>query len=110
MEIFGIIIVVVTIILVFSIWSYMLSPKGMERRLTKMGNIVAKAQNNIINNNQDIMKDSATKTANINKEAVKTYAHSIKEGFEDIDTIYCKHCGIEIDSDSTFCKKCGKQV
>lgn len=86
------------------------SPKHLEKRLTKYGGVAARAQNNIINNNEDILKETANKTADINKDAVKTIAHSVKEGFLDNSTVYCKHCGAEIDADSTFCKKCGKQL
>ena len=30
--------------------------------------------------------------------------------FEEIDMMYCKHCGKRIESDSTFCKYCGKRL
>ena len=69
---------------------------------------VARAQNNVIKNNEEILKQTANKTANINKDAVKTMAHAIKEGFTE-ELIYCKHCGVAIDSDSKFCKSCGKE-
>jgi predicted amidophosphoribosyltransferase len=36
--------------------------------------------------------------------------HSVKDGLSDDNTIFCKHCGTEIDEDSTFCKKCGKKI
>ena len=57
-----------------------------------------------------MLKETANKTADINKDAVKTIAHSVKEGFSDENTIYCKYCGTPIDSDSTFCKNCGKKL
>lgn len=86
------------------------SEKGIEKTLTKMANATIRAQNNVINNNEDILKETADKTANIKKDAVKTIAHSIKEGFSDDDTIYCKYCGAQIDEDSKFCKNCGKEL
>lgn len=85
------------------------SQKGMEKMITKYGNIAAKAQNNIITNNEEILKDTANKSANIHKDAVKTIAHSVKEGLTDNNKVYCKYCGAQIDEDSKFCKKCGKQ-
>lgn len=84
------------------------SAKGLEKTLTNLGSTVAKARNNIINNNEDILKETADKTANINKDAVTTMAHAIKEGFTE-KLIYCKHCGVAIDADSKFCKSCGKE-
>ena len=87
------------------------SEKSMEKRLTKMGNIVTRAQANIVNDNEKIMTETANKSANINKEAVKTIAHAVKEGFfEEDSSIYCKYCGSSIDSDSKFCKYCGKEL
>ena len=87
------------------------SEKGIERRLTKMGNAVTRAQANIVKNNEDIMTDTANKSANINKDAVKTMAHAIKEGFsEENGNTYCKYCGTLIDADSKFCKHCGKEL
>lgn len=42
--------------------------------------------------------------------AAKEIAKGIKEGMEDNNFIYCKHCGAQIDADSNFCNKCGKQL
>jgi len=101
---------IVAVCLIFSIIFAIkgMSTKGLEKTLTNLGGAAARAQNNIINNNEDILKETANKTANINKDAVKTMAHAIKEGFTE-DVIYCKHCGALIDSDSKFCKSCGKE-
>ena len=45
------------------------------------------------------------------KEAIKTTASAMKDGFTDNTepTIYCKHCGGVIDADSRFCRFCGKE-
>ena len=85
------------------------STKGLEKTLTNLGSAAARAQNNIINNNEDILRETANKTANINKDAVRTMAHAVKEGFTEDNLMYCKHCGSAIDGDSTFCKSCGKE-
>ena len=106
----GIGIVVVFLILFITLLLRGTSEKGLEKTLTKYGNVVAKAQNNVINNNEEILKETANKTADIHKDAVKTIVHSVKEGFTDNNSVYCKHCGAQIDADSTFCKKCGKQL
>lgn len=41
--------------------------------------------------------------------AAKEITKGIKEGLSENETVYCKHCGAQIDADSSFCKKCGKQ-
>ena len=53
---------------------------------------------------QHLMKTSAE----IGAEAVTTTAHAASEGLR--KTIYCKHCGNEVDADSQFCKYCGKKL
>ena len=106
----GIGIVVVFLIIFIVLLISGTSQKGLEKTLTKYGNIVARAQNNIINNNEEILRDTSNKTADIHKDAVKTIVHSVKEGLSDDEVIYCKYCGAQIDSDSIFCKKCGKQL
>lgn len=57
------------------------SEKGLEKMLTK----TARVQNNFVNNNEEMLRDTANKMADINKDAVKTIAHSVKEGFEEDD-------------------------
>ena len=84
------------------------SYKGIEKQLTKMGKAVANAQKNILDENEEVLKETANKNADINKEAVKSMASAVKDGFSEGE-IYCKHCGASIDSDSKFCKKCGKE-
>ena len=66
-----------------------------------------KATNNIINEYEDSLKETATKKANINKDAITITTKAIMEGIN--NSIYCKYCGTNIDSDSLYCKKCGKK-
>lgn len=101
------IVVIVVIVILFITFS---KTKGMEKTLTKMGNELVKAQANIIKNNEDIMKETANRTANINKDATKTMANAVKEGFFGDNKCYCKYCGALIDNDSRFCKNCGKEL
>lgn len=61
----------------------------------------------IIEENKEDLKNISNTTAEIQREAITTKAKAVKDGLK--DTIYCKHCGAEIDSDSTFCKECGKK-
>ena len=104
----GIVVICLFLVIIFIITGT--TQKGLEKTLTKYGNIAARAQNNIINNNEEILRESANKTANIHKDAVKTIMYSVKEGLSDENVIFCKHCGEKIDIDSTFCKKCGKKL
>ena len=58
--------------------------------------------------NEELLKELSTKSANLSKDGIKIKAGAVKEGFS-VDSIYCKHCGFTIDSDSKFCKACGKR-
>jgi hypothetical protein len=64
---------------------------------------------NILDENEDALMDIAHKEAKVRNVGIKSAAKAVKEGLKEEDTIYCKHCGYEIDSDSKFCKKCGKE-
>lgn len=72
-----------------------------------------KAQKQVIDENEDVLRHISNKTADIKKDAIKTTASAIKEGFsgssDTTSTVYCKHCGVSIDENSTFCKKCGNK-
>ena len=85
------------------------SKEDLEDIGTNLGNVAINMKKNILDENEDLLKEMTDKEANIKKDYIKTMAKSIKEGFKDNDTIYCKHCGSLIDGDSKFCKKCGKE-
>ena len=106
----GIAIIVIMVLIFIILLINGTSQKGIEKNLTKALNAVMKAQNNAINNNEEILRQSANKTADINKDAIKTMARSVKEGFTDDNSVYCKYCGTQVDADSKFCKKCGKEI
>ncbi len=80
--------------------------------LTEMGTIVgtinAETKKNILDQNEEILKDVEKRQANIEKEGIRIKTRAIKEGLEQ-NKIYCKHCGTTIDEDSKFCKHCGKE-
>lgn len=65
-----------------------------------------KATKYIQQENKEDLTDIASNRADIMSGAVKKTAQAVKEGLE--DSVYCRHCGAEIDADSVFCKKCGK--
>ena len=76
---------------------------------TSLGNVMINTKKNILDQNEDTLRDIADREASIKKGYIKTMTSAIHEGLTEKDTIYCKYCGSMIDSDSIFCKKCGKQ-
>jgi len=87
-----------------------ISKDDMTEMMTQLGEVGINVKNNIINNNEDTLRNIANKEANINKEAIKTTFGAIREGLSgNNDNMFCKHCGAVIDSDSKFCKSCGKE-
>lgn len=80
---------------------------------TTMSSINTEARQNILDENEDIMRSNARRMANIDKEAIKIRAKAMRDAFSgnanSTNNIYCKHCGTSIDSDSSFCKVCGQK-
>ncbi len=85
------------------------SKRDIEEIMTNLGSATVNSQNNIINQNEDTLKNIANKSAEINKGAIKTTVSAIKEGLNAQPTMFCKYCGAKIDEDSKFCKSCGKE-
>lgn len=77
--------------------------------LTKLSSTGVGIKKQILDENEDALTDIAHKEAKIKSIGIKSAAKAIKEGLIETDSIYCKHCGTEIDNDSKFCKKCGKE-
>lgn len=76
--------------------------------LSTSKSVEVNAEKEILDNNEEIMKDNVTRKANINKEGIEITAKAIKEGLTN-NKIYCKYCGKLIDSDSKYCKVCGRE-
>lgn len=72
------------------------------------GNIQTKISKNILDDNEEALKDIEIRRANIDKEGIEIKARALKDGLSK-NVVYCKHCGASIDEDSTFCKRCGKK-
>ncbi len=85
------------------------SKPDIEKMGTDAGNAAVNIKKNILDENEDVLKEMAEKEANIEKGAIKTKSKAVREGLLGEDTIYCKHCGNVIDADSKFCKSCGKE-
>ena len=58
-------------------------------------------------NKQDLA-DISDNTADIMSGAITKTVQAVKSGLD--DTMFCKHCGAQIDADSAFCNKCGKKL
>ena len=82
--------------------------KNNKENFKDFANLGINIKEDILKENEDALKDISRKEAEIDKEKIKIYASSIKEGLSD-NQIYCKHCGSLIDNDSKFCKQCGKE-
>lgn len=76
--------------------------------LSTSKSVEVNAEKEILDNNEEIMKDNVTRKANINKERIEITAKAIKEGLTN-NKVYCKYCGKLIDSDSKYCKVCGRE-
>lgn len=72
-------------------------------------NIAIKSRKRVLDENEDVLTEMATRNASINKEGVEITARAIKKGLSK-EVIHCKYCGKEIDDDSVFCKFCGKNL
>ena len=53
------------------------------------------------------LSNIASTSADISSEAITKTAKAVKKGLK--NTMFCKHCGTEIDADSKFCNSCGKE-
>lgn len=76
--------------------------------LSTTKSVEVNAEKEILDNNEEIMKNNVTRKANINKEGIEITAKAIKEGLIN-NKVYCKYCGKLIDSDSKYCKVCGRE-
>ena len=95
------ILVAVVFILTFAM---ILSPKLRGKMMSNQ----IKATKYMLDENEENLKDMATKSANISKEGIEITTRAIKDGLTK-ESKYCKYCGEAIDEDSKYCKKCGKE-
>lgn len=95
--------ILAVIVIVFTI-AIMISPKLRGKMMSSQ----IKASKYMMDESKEDLKSISDSMAYATKDGIKTTARAIKEGLAE-ETIYCKHCGSEIDNDSKFCKKCGKE-
>ena len=72
-------------------------------------NIAIKSRKKVLDENEELLTEMATRNASINKEGVEITARAIKKGLSK-QVVHCKYCGKDIDDDSVFCKFCGKNL
>lgn len=84
------------------------SKEDLKDILSTSADIGINVEKEILDNNEETMRENATRKANINKKGIEITANAIKKGLNG-SKIYCKHCGKLIDEDSKFCKSCGKE-
>lgn len=84
------------------------SKEDMEDIGKNLGEVVVNTKKGILDKNEKTLTDISTNEANIKAPALKKITRAIKEGLVE-NTVYCKYCGEEIDSDSVYCNKCGKK-
>jgi uncharacterized membrane-anchored protein YhcB (DUF1043 family) len=76
--------------------------------LEAMGGTAINVKKNIIDDNEDSLKDLSRKEGEIAGIGIEKKARAVRKGLLEGE-MYCKHCGREIDTDSKFCKHCGKE-
>lgn len=79
-----------------------------KKDLEEIGGMSINVKKNIIDDNEEFLKDISEKEGEIAGIGIEKKVRAIKKGLLE-DEMYCKHCGMLIDSDSKFCKKCGKE-
>ena len=62
----------------------------------------------MLDQNEELLKELNTKSANVSKEGIEIKARAMKNGFGPA-TNYCSSCGERIDTNSKFCKYCGEK-
>ena len=70
------------------------SKEDLKNILSTSKSIEVNAEKEMLDNNEEIMKDNITKKANINKEGIEITAKAIKEGLSN-NKVYCKVWGRE---------------
>lgn len=77
--------------------------------LEEISNNIISVKKQILDNNEDKLKEMNFKEAQIEKEGLKVKLNTIREELLTPGNLFCKHCGQSIPSDSKFCKYCGKK-
>lgn len=78
--------------------------------LAKRREIIAFNAQQVMPVAQEGIEKMTPTVANASSAIAQSIAKGIKEGLSDDNTVYCKHCGSQVDKNSSFCKKCRKPL
>ena len=95
-------------IFIFAVFVLIIAMNVSPRFKGKMMSREIKAKKYMMDESKEDLKSISDDMAYATKDGVKATVGAIREGLTKT-TIFCKHCGSEIDEDSKFCKKCGKE-
>lgn len=98
---FIIVSIFIGIVFIFVI-TMIISPKLRGKMMSRQ----IKASKYMMDESKEDLKSISDNMAYATKDGIKTTVGAIKDGLKD-NSVFCKHCGSEIDADSKFCKKCG---
>ena len=101
---FVIVPIFIVIVFVFVI-AQIISPKFRGKIMSRQ----VKSLRYMMDESKNDFESISTDMANATKDGIKITARAIKQGFNEDECLYCKHCGCKIDIDSKFCKQCGKE-
>lgn len=104
-DIMFIIVPVFIVIIFILVLAQMISPKFRGKIMSRQ----IKATKYMMGESKKDIKDISTTMADATKDGVEITTRAIKNGWLKDETMYCKYCGHQIDSDSIFCKHCGKE-
>ena len=94
-----------TIFIFIYVFAFILSPKFRGKMMSKQ----VKSMKYMVDESKDDIQSISTNMADATSSGIETTVRSIRKGFSENESIYCKHCGSVIDKDSKFCKHCGKE-
>lgn len=85
------------------------SKEDIEEISTNMQNMAINIKKQVLDENEELLKNISSREAQIENEGLKVKLNTIKEELLTDRNIYCKHCGQSISNDSKYCKYCGKK-
>lgn len=84
------------------------SKNDLEDIAKETAGISIRSKKQILAENEELLREINEMETDLETEKLKRKVRVIKDELKD-NSIYCKHCGKQIDKDSRFCKHCGKE-
>lgn len=85
------------------------SKEDIKEISTNMQNIAINIKKQVLDENEDLLKDISAREAQIEREGLKVKLNTVRDELLTDRNFFCKHCGQSIPNDSKFCKYCGKK-